>query len=247
MDYFFLPLQVFFQRFWLEPFWFALLILTLLLLALLILLPGLLDALRTRKRLRIFKRIADDTMHDIFVPDGLGGDVYISHLLLMSDQIAILNEKPFAGKIFGDANVDQWTQTVRQRSFRFANPLVELQSQTIAINKLLGQCCAKGYLVFSDDSEFPWGKPENVYLRNELTKIFAPQEHAADSRQPIHEAVKQAWSKLQQLAISSKPEISRYRSYLIVSILIVAAFSLSGWAWYEQAPAWIQSRAILLD
>ncbi len=240
MDSFLLQLHAFFQRFWLEPFWFVLLILVLLLLALLILLPGLLDVWRVSKRLGIFKRIADDTMHDIFVPDGLGGDVYITHLLLMPDQIAIFNEKPFSGKIFGDVNVDQWTQTVRQRSFRFANPLVELQSQTVAINALLGQRCAKGYLVFSDDSEFPWGRPENVYLRNELTKVFAPR-----NQHQIQDVVGQAWSQLQQLGVASKPVFSRYRSYLIASILIVAACSLFGWAWYEQAPALIQLLALV--
>ncbi|MBL1431911.1 MAG: hypothetical protein COC09_04315 [Gammaproteobacteria bacterium] len=240
MDSFSLQLHTFFQRFWLEPFWFALLISTLLLLAMLFLLPSVFDALRVRKRFGVFKRIADDSMHDIFVPDGVGGNVYIAHLLLMPDQIAVFNEKPFAGKIFGDVNVDQWTQSIRQRSFRFANPLVELQSQIVAINALVGQRCTTGYLVFSDDSEFPWGKPENVYLRKELVEAFPNDRHQ------IQDWVKQAWSRLQQLGVSGKPVSPRHRNYMIALVFIVVTFSLLGWLGYEQAPALMQLRTIML-
>ena len=211
MDSLLLTLQSGLQRFWLEPLWFLLLVLTLLLLALVVLLPGLFDAARSRKRLGVFKRIAHDSMHDVLVPDGLGGDLYIAHLLLLSDGIAVFNEKPFAGKIFGDTNVDQWTQAVRQRSFRFANPFVELEEQVVAINGLLGRRCVDGYLVFSDDSEFPWGRPDNVYLRKELDGAFAR------GVRPIQEAARQSWLNLRQLGVSGEQLRPRYRRYAIAT------------------------------
>ncbi|MBL1293215.1 MAG: NERD domain-containing protein [Thiotrichales bacterium] len=234
MDFYLLQLQVFSQRFWAEPFWFALLIFTLLLLALMFLMPSLLDALRARKHFGVFKRISNDSMHEVFVPDGVGGDIYIDHLLLMPDQIVVFNEKPYSGKIFGDANVDQWTQSVRQRSFRFVNPLVELQSQIMAINALVGERCANGYLVFSDDSEFPWGQPESVCLRKELADVFTHNQHT------VHSSVDGAWAKLKQLGITGKPVLSRPRNRIIASILLLAALTAIAWAWYEQTPALVQ-------
>lgn len=173
-------------------------------------------------------------MHDVLIPDGVGGNIYIAHLLLMPDQIAVFNEKLFAGKIFGGANVDQWTQSVRQRSFRFSNPLVELQSQIVAVNALLGQPYAKGYLVFSNESDFPWGKPENVYLRSELAEVFA-----SDKRQ-VQDAARQAWSMLKQSGVSSKPISARKRNYMIALVFISGAIAWSLWAWYGQAPALLQ-------
>lgn len=231
MDSLLLTLQSGLQRFWLEPLWFLLPVLTLILLALVVLLPGLFDAARSRKRLGVFKRIAHDSMHDVLVPDGLGGDLYIAHLLLLPDGIAVFNEKPFAGKIFGDTNVDQWTQAVRQRSFRFANPLVELQEQVIAINGLLGQRCVSGYLVFSDDSEFPWGKPDNVYLRKELDEAFAKDVH------PTQEDARQSWLNLQQLGVSGTQLRTCYRRYVVATLLLLAAMVWLMLAWYGAAPA----------
>lgn len=234
MDLNLLQLQLFLQRFWTEPFWFVLLILTLLLLALMFLMPSMLDVLRARKHFGLFKRISNDSMHEVFVPDGVGGDIYIDHLLLMPDQIVVFNEKPYSGKIFGDANVDQWTQSVRQRSFRFVNPLVELQSQIMAINALAGERCANGYLVFSDDSEFPWGKPESVCLRKELTEVFKHNQHS------IHSTFDGAWAKLRQLGVAGKPVLTRPRNRIIASILLLAVPTIIAWAWYEQAPALVQ-------
>ncbi len=231
LDSFFSQLQVLLQRFWFEPFWFALLLMLLLLLAGLVVLPGLLDSLRASKRFGIFRRIARDSLHDVIVPDGVGGNVYIAHLLLLPDRIAIFNEKPFAGKIFGDANVDQWTQTVRHGSYRFSNPLVELQYQIMAINNLTGQHCTNGYLVFSDDSEFPWGKPDNVYVRQELGEVFASETG------PVQDSIQQAWSRLQQLGISSKLRRPRYGRYMLAALLILAAAGWLVWAWYGSAPA----------
>lgn len=198
------------------------------------LMPSMLDVLRARKRFGIFKRLSNDTMHEVFVPDGVGGDIYIDHLLLMSDHIAVFNEKPYSGKIFGDANVDQWTQSVRQRSFRFANPFVELQSQTMAINALVSESCARGYLVFSDDSEFPWGKPESVCLRKELNEFFA---HNRVSKQST---VEDAWARLKHLGITGKPVLTRPRNRIIASLLFLAVSTMIVWAWYAQAPALVQ-------
>ena len=94
LDSYLLQLHLFLQHFWAEPFWFVLLILTLLLLALMFLMPSMLDVLRARKRFGVFKRISNDSMHEVLVPDGVGGELYIDHLLLMPDQIVVFNEKP---------------------------------------------------------------------------------------------------------------------------------------------------------
>lgn len=231
MDSVLISLQNLARLFWSEPFWFWLVFLTLLLVGLLLLLPKLSDILEKQKRLAVFNRISYDSMHDVVIPDGLGGSLFISHLLLMSDQVAVLNDKPYGGKIFGDTNVDQWTQSLRQGSYRFTNPLRELHSQVLAVNDLMSSPCAKGYLVFSNDSEFPWGQPDNVCLRKDLPKVFAK------ARQPLQDTVGQAWSGMQQRVVSNPARSSYLGRYLLSGLFLLAALGWVVLALFWQAPA----------
>ncbi len=231
MDTVFLQIQNIAYRFWDEPFWFFLLLITLLLLAIVIVLPRILDSLSERKRLAVFKRICHDSVHDIVVPDGLGGKLFIPHVLLMSDRVAVFDEKAYGGKIFGDSNVDQWTQTIGQGSYRFPNPLRELQSQVVAVNSLMINPCAKGYLVFSDDSEFPWGQPESVYLRKDLSQAFT------DATKSLESSIEQAWASLQRASILAQPKKSYKVKYVLFALVLMMAVAWFSAAWIGAAPA----------
>jgi hypothetical protein len=47
------------------------------------------------------RRLGARTLHDIRLPDGMGGEVVIDHLLLAADAILIIGVKRYEGLIFG--------------------------------------------------------------------------------------------------------------------------------------------------
>ncbi len=241
MDPFFAKLQGFVSLFWLELPWFILLFMVLVLIALLLSVSAFRDLINDRKRLGVFKRICHESLHNVSVPDGIGGNVFVSHILLMSDRIAVIDEKLFEGKIFCDQKVDYWTQTVGQGSYRFQNPLRDLQIQVVAINGLLTHPCAQGFLVFSDDSSFPWGRPDNVYLRKELKDVFK------DGKKQLDSTLYQSWSGLLNAGIGERPKKSNKLAYLLSVLVLAIAMAWLFSAWYWSAPAFEQLRAAALS
>lgn len=117
------------------------------------------------------KRLGARVLHDVRLPDGMGGKLVIEHLLLATDAILVVDVKRFAGLIFGSAQTDQWTQVVNTRSYRFPNPDNYLQLQVIAVRTVVPKVPVKGLHVFTHGAVFPRDKPANVLLLEDIRKI----------------------------------------------------------------------------
>lgn len=117
---------------------------------------------------RALKRLGVSGLHNIRLPDGLGGEVIIDNLLLATDAILVVDVKRFDGMIFGSDKTDIWTQVINKRSYRFPNPDQHLQIQIGAVRTILPQAPVRGLHLFTHNARFPKGKPPSVLLLDDV-------------------------------------------------------------------------------
>src|SRR5210317_276209 len=68
--------------------------------------------------IRTIKKFGKETMHDVMLPDSLGGSTYIDFLALTSNAIVVLYLKRYRGVIFAGEKIEQWTQVINNHSYR---------------------------------------------------------------------------------------------------------------------------------
>lgn len=175
-----------------------------LLTALVLLLPGIMLYLNRRKvkhhwlnlKTRYcLNRLGFKQIINFQCPDGLGHHFTIDRLILRHDGITLLVYKRFPGKIFCADKIDNWTQMMGQRSFRFKNPLYDLDYQIKAVSACVPNVMVNGYLFFDHLSEFPKGHPERII---HLKKI--PEELKRSKLDKVDKSVMSAWKKLLLIA-----------------------------------------------
>jgi len=123
-----------------------------------------------RQIVRALRRMGARRLDNVHLPDGLGGEVFIDHLLLARDAILVVNVKRFEGLIFGGEQTDEWTQVINTRSYRFPNPDAYLQTQINAVRAVAPKAEVRGAHLFAHGARFPKGRPPSVLLLAELEK-----------------------------------------------------------------------------
>ena len=112
----------------------------------------------------------------------------------------VLDVQDYNGFIFGGPNTDQWTQMVRQRGYKFENPLHQNSWRLQIIRAFVKDTPLIGKVVFSSVSQFPKGIPEGVLHVSTLSEDLA---QLADNKE-IPEMVRKAWDKLSTHAIDAR-------------------------------------------
>jgi hypothetical protein len=140
---------------------------------------------------RCLNHIGIEQIRDLICPDGLDGHYHIDRLALTPDAILLVAYKPFVGNIYCAERIAEWTQVVGQKSFKFANPLFELENQIIALTLTVGSIPLRSCLLFSHSAAFPKGHPDSV-----LQPETIPPQYRRDQNKPIREEVKAAWEHL---------------------------------------------------
>lgn len=115
-----------------------------------------------RKLDKILRPHRKEEVRAVVIPDGIGGLIEIDRLILTDHGLLILQTYPISGHLFGAEQIDQWTQIIEGRSFKFANPLRHTQNATYALQLLAPKAPIFSRVVFTADSDFPKGQPENV-------------------------------------------------------------------------------------
>jgi Nuclease-related domain len=147
--------------------------------------------LRTRMRLN---HLGYGHLTKLHCPDGLGYHFVIDRLVLRHDGISLLMYINYPGKIFCADDIDDWTQMLGRKSYRFKNPFYELECQVKAVADCVPGVTVDGYLFFDHQALFPKGHPERViYLRN------IPQRLERDKQFKVNQVVKSAWEKLKAM------------------------------------------------
>lgn len=155
----------------------SLLVESIILIALLLLLViWLLVRLKTRRQsanYRIQKILKPHQLTEarqLTIPDGIGGLLEIEHLVLLKQGMLILHRFPLSGHLYGADKIDQWTQLVDGRSYKFANPLLHLLHVKQSLSLLAPKVPVFTHVVFTGQCNFPKGKPDEVSLLSTLEK-----------------------------------------------------------------------------
>ncbi len=128
-------------------------------------------------------------------PDGLGHYFIIDRLVLHHDGITLLVYKRYSGKIYCAEQIDYWTQMLGSKSYRFKNPLYDLDYQVKAVSACVPKVPVNGFLFFDHLTEFPKGHPDRII---HLEKI--PEELKRNKHDKVKTSVLSAWKNLLLMA-----------------------------------------------
>ena len=142
---------------------------------------------------RCLRSIGTDQIRHLVCPDGLDGYFTIDRLALTPNTIVLINHKRYAGRIYCAEQIAEWTQVVGQKSFKFENPLFELENQLTAIKLLTGSQGFTGYLFFDPGASFPKGHPDSVLIQEAIPEsLLNPQGEKAT----VQPAIQSVWNQL---------------------------------------------------
>jgi hypothetical protein len=127
---------------------------------------------RRRALLARLERIAFEAVHQVLVPDGMGGFIHIDHLLLTLRGVLVLDTRRVAGLIFGGDQMSDWTVLARGRRYTFDNPQPALYDRIAAVKALTGDVPVEGRLLFSNVGKFTKGIPKWVLMLDGIEVEF---------------------------------------------------------------------------
>jgi hypothetical protein len=150
---------------------------------------------RRRALLLRLERIALKAVHQVEVPDGMGGFIHVDHLLLTPQGILLLDTRRVPGLIFGGDQMSEWTVMARNRRYTFENPQPALYDRVAAVKALVGDVPVEGRLMFSNVGKFTKGKPKWVMMESGLEHEFLAIDRTVTDRPGI-EGYVENWEQL---------------------------------------------------
>ena len=149
---------------------------------------------KTRYRLN---RLGLKEISNFQFPDGLGNYFNIDRLIMRHDGISLLLVKQYPGSIFCAEDIDEWTQMLAGKSYRFKNPLIDLDYQVKAVSACIPGVPVDGFLFFDTQAEFPKGHPDRVIRSDSIPEAL---ERNKDLK--AQASVESAWEKLSALKVT---------------------------------------------
>lgn len=140
------------------------------------------------------RAVALDAEHRVLVPNGMGGQIEIEHLLLTAEGVVVVDTKHFEGMIFGSDRMDEWTVMAKDRRFTFPNPQHGLYDRVAAVRRLVRDIPVHGHVVFSPLANFSKGRPSEVLLANEFAEHYKKPDRGEVER--IREAFRPYWDEI---------------------------------------------------
>lgn len=175
----------------------------LLILALILSYATLRNWLKEQYMYNCIRRLGVAAIRNIALPDGMDGRVLIENIVLTPGGIYILPIKRYCGIIFAADNIGTWSQVVGKRSYKFPNPLPELDTYVMAVRTLLPMINVEGRILVTKDAEFPKGKPDRIIPVSKIT------EELAINKGEVSTQLKEAWDKLKAAGLKFNAEEKR--------------------------------------
>jgi len=122
--------------------------------------------------------VAIDRLQNVLLPDGMGGQIQVEHLLLTAQGLVVVDVKAFEGTIFASDRMAEWTVIGSQGRFTFPNPLGTLYDRVAALRQLVRDVPVVGLVLFAPGADFTKGRPKDVVLPAELVEMYAKPEQA---------------------------------------------------------------------
>lgn len=114
------------------------------------------------------KKLGNKALHNVRLPDGMDGEVYIDHLVLKGDKIIVVDVKQYDGLIYGNETLSKWTQVVNRKNFHFSNPLIQIKDYVMVVQTIAPDLNVEGAVLFAGRSHFPKRVPEGVLKIEDL-------------------------------------------------------------------------------
>jgi Nuclease-related domain len=133
---------------------------------------------RRKALLARLERVAFEAVHQVLVPDGMGGFIHVDHLLLTPRGVLVLDTRRVVGLIFGGDQMSDWTVLARSRRYTFDNPQPALYDRMAAVKALVGDVPVEGRLLFSNAGKFTKGIPKWVVMLDGLEVGFPAVDRA---------------------------------------------------------------------
>lgn len=165
---------------------------------------------------KVLNSLGLEYRQNIVLPDGLDGLVFIDYLLLVPDGVVVLDIYDSEGHLFGGDSVDQWTQVVNNKTYKFPNPLYTNQAKCQAVHWNVEQFDAEiaknwhshGWISFTNAGNFPKGIPAQVSMIDELKTNLAPLS-VIPVTDGIHTTAHSIWAQLYDLSINTRIEYTQ--------------------------------------
>jgi Nuclease-related domain len=150
---------------------------------------------RRRSLLARLDRVAFEAVHQVLVPDGMGGFIHIDHLLLTLRGVLVLDTRRVAGLIFGGDQMSDWTVMARGRRYTFDNPQPALYDRIAAVKALTGDVPVEGRLLFSNVGKFTKGIPKWVLMLDGIEVEFPVVDRGTKGSAAFTQLA-EAWKRL---------------------------------------------------
>ena len=151
-------------------------------------------ALRRKSSGDVLRVIGVNSLHDVLLPDSVGGQIHLEHVLLTAKGIVVVDVKSFDGTIFASNRSEEWTVISGLQRFTFPNPQVALFDRVAAIKAISRDIPVNGVILFSGNSEFAKDRPSDTIFPSEMLEQFRKPDVAELER--IVEAFAPHWEKV---------------------------------------------------
>ena len=153
----------------------------------------------------VLKPYARDEIKDFIIPDGIGGLLEIERLVLLDQGILLIQTLPISGNLFGADFIDEWTQIIEGKSYKFPNPLRHIRTSTYALKVLAPSIPIFCRVVFTANSVFPKGKPDDVSVLGSLNDDL----QAVTNSPVITEQAQHSWERILRIARKDGQAVTR--------------------------------------
>lgn len=135
-------------------------------------------------------RMGDALIGNVQLPDAVDGQLHIDYLVLQGERILVVDVKRYDGLIYGGEKIDQWTQVVHRKNFRFRNPLAKLQHRVHAVQAVVPDVQVDGVVLFAGNGHFPKRVPEGVLTLGDIPR--------KKRKAPVSERMRPVWDRLKE-------------------------------------------------
>jgi len=142
--------------------------------------------------------VSVESLHDILLPDHMGGEIHLQHVLLTAKGLVVLDVKTVRGTVYGGDRLDEWTVIDHARRFTFPNPQPALYDRVAALKSVAKDMPVTGYILFLEKAEFTKGRPADVIFPDELQTRYRKPEKVELER--LMEAFDSHWERVQAVS-----------------------------------------------
>ncbi len=134
----------------------------------------LLRRLERRRNRRILRQLGRESLENVAIPDGLGEqNLVLDHVLLLPTGFLVVDVKDYAGVLFAGERIDEWTQTVGRRSYKFPNPVPDNQLKVRALQDLFPEVPVHGRVAFTRQGRFATALPTGACMLDAIDESVA--------------------------------------------------------------------------